>query len=189
MASKTTTTSFDDLPQEMAASILLRLPVKALIRSADDYRVVRIVYCVDSKYSFFGDVAPKVEVYSLRKQTWKKIKDPVVPRLAFNEGIYVNGSFYWLEQFVNQEENDLWILSFDFENEKNSIISWSLRFRAIIKEDGSPIDITKRGTILIETCPLLGHLDIRGVVAGFALKVMPTLLDATCIRSFKSVSF
>lgn len=33
MATKNTTTSFDDLPQEMATNIFLRLPVKSLVRS------------------------------------------------------------------------------------------------------------------------------------------------------------
>lgn len=78
--------------------------------------MVRIVYAVDKNINFFGEVAPRVEVYSLRKHTWKKIKDAVVPRLASNEGTYVNGSFYW-KDIEYQEGNDLWIMSFDFENE------------------------------------------------------------------------
>lgn len=72
---------------------------------------------MDKNISFFGEVAPRVEVYSLRRHTWKKTKDPVVLRLASNGGTYVNGSFYWKERAKNQEEEDLWIMLFDFENE------------------------------------------------------------------------
>ncbi|KAL8107961.1 hypothetical protein AgCh_024389 [Apium graveolens] len=85
--------------------------------SSNDFRIVRIVYAADKNVNFFGEVAPRVEVYSLRKHTWKKIKDAVVPGLASNEGTYVNGSFYWKDIANSQEENDLWIMSFDFENE------------------------------------------------------------------------
>ncbi|XP_074336415.1 F-box protein CPR1-like [Apium graveolens] len=94
-------------------------------RSGDDYKVVRVVYVRDKMLNFWGDVAPKAEVYSLKKNTWKKIKDPGVPRLGANTGVYVNGSFYWLEmkrpstQVMGRPYNstDLWMLSFDFDGE------------------------------------------------------------------------
>ncbi|XP_074336429.1 F-box/kelch-repeat protein At3g23880-like [Apium graveolens] len=88
-------------------------------KASNDYRVVRIFFARDR-------VSPsKVEVYSLRKQTWRRIKDPIVPRYGSADGVYVNGSFYWFEttfpttlgdvRYNNSE--DLWILSFDFETE------------------------------------------------------------------------
>lgn len=88
-------------------------------RRSDDYRVFRVVYDVVKMN------CPKVEVYSLRKQTWKKIKDPVVPRVGSGDGVYVNGSFYWLEvkkpstqdMWCPFDSKDLWMLSFDFDTE------------------------------------------------------------------------
>lgn len=87
--------------------------------ASNDYRVVRIFYARDK-------VSPlKVEVYSVGKHTWRRIKDPVVTRQGSADGVYANGSFYWLEttfpttvydlRYNNSE--DLWILSFDFETE------------------------------------------------------------------------
>ncbi|KAL8107962.1 hypothetical protein AgCh_024390 [Apium graveolens] len=96
MAIKNSTTSFDDLPEETASNILLRLPVKALIRStsvnkkcraSDDYRVVRIVYDRVNKMN-----AAKVEFLLVGNDTAR-------------------------EDGRNHRSKDLWILSFDFDDE------------------------------------------------------------------------
>ncbi|KAK3034054.1 hypothetical protein RJ639_034279 [Escallonia herrerae] len=42
---------------------------------SNDYRVVRVVYCWDEDYNYLGRVAPKVEVYSLRKDSWRVVKN------------------------------------------------------------------------------------------------------------------
>ncbi|KAL8156826.1 F-box protein CPR1-like [Apium graveolens] len=91
---------------------------------SNDYKVVRIVYIGDDKGKQFGEVAPKVEVYSFRKSTWRKIKDPRVPRLANEEGAFVNGKYYWVEmkqpgtpEFNNMKSRELKIISFDFNTE------------------------------------------------------------------------
>ncbi|KAL8107945.1 hypothetical protein AgCh_024378 [Apium graveolens] len=94
MATKNSTTSFDDLPQEMAANILTRLPVKALIRStsvnkkctnSNDYRVVRVVIDVVHMKS------PKVEFLLVGNEKALKYRDG--------------------------DSKDLWMLSFDFDSE------------------------------------------------------------------------
>ncbi|XP_017222097.1 F-box/kelch-repeat protein At3g23880-like [Daucus carota subsp. sativus] len=93
--------------------------------ACDDYRVVRVVYSMDNKCNHLGEVCPKAEIYSLRKQTWRKIKDSAVTRLGASDGVFVKGRFYWLEMKkpITQEtgrpynSKDLWMLSFDFDNE------------------------------------------------------------------------
>lgn len=152
----------------------------------------------------------------------------MVPRLGANEGVYVKGKFYWLEmkkpstQETGRPYNskDLWMLSFDFDNEvfgelkfpekvsnclgvdaqfelmefegslalfvfdvqcrngvtihplhvwlmmqDNGLISWTLRFKVALKEGGFPMNITKAGTVLIETLPLLGRHDVTGILS------------------------
>lgn len=63
----------------------------------NDYKIVRIVYVKDDKRKLLGEVAPKVEIFSLRKNTWRKIKNPGVPMIVHEDGTYVNGCYYWLE--------------------------------------------------------------------------------------------
>ncbi|KAL8109468.1 F-box/kelch-repeat protein At3g23880-like [Apium graveolens] len=186
-------------------------------KSSSDYRVVRIVYTVDSKFRRFGDVAPQAEIYSVRRRTWRKMKDPAVPRLVLANGTYVNGRYYWLADpekagtvyKANSVLDELWILSFDFDNERfeelklpdevckcareigqcqlmvfedslsvcvfgqeeshgetgypyyiwvmrqeNGEMFWDLRFKVALERSGWPMNITKSGTLVIESCPL-----------------------------------
>ncbi|KAL8107966.1 hypothetical protein AgCh_024394 [Apium graveolens] len=153
-ASRNAPTSFNDLPHEMTANILLRLPVKALIRSTsvnkkwlagNDYRVVRVVYVSDSKGDQFGDMAPKVEE---------------------------DGRCY--------RSGHVWMLSFDFDNEvfrelkvprivskclEATAVFELMEFEATLKKGGWPHDITNRGTILIQKLALLGLVHIRGILS------------------------
>ncbi|KAL1834197.1 hypothetical protein ACET3Z_003848 [Daucus carota] len=192
-------------------------------QASNDYRVVRVVYDVINKMN-----PAKAEVYSLSKQTWRKIKDPVVPRIGQGDGVYVDGRFYWLETTPPDTREDgrihkikdLWILSFDFENEvfgelkvpkivskcigttalsklvqfegslalcvfdaqstdrgvsyplriwllrkENGVVSWILRFTAALREVGWPINITNKGTILIETRPSTSRIDVTSILS------------------------
>ncbi|XP_074360532.1 F-box/kelch-repeat protein At3g06240-like isoform X2 [Apium graveolens] len=179
----------------------------------NDYKIVRIVFVKDDKKKLFGEVAPKVEIYSLRKNTWTKLKDPGVQRLVYDHGIYFNGCYYWLE--LNQPGTErangcygtkMRIMSFDFHTElfgllkvpndvpcnlgrcphklmevedslalcvidaphrdkgdtrfpfciwlmrqENGVVTWTLRFRPLLQYFGSPLGITKNGTLIIES--------------------------------------
>nr|XP_017225321.1 PREDICTED: putative F-box protein At5g15670 [Daucus carota subsp. sativus] len=164
-------TSFDDLPPETIIEILLRLPVKDLVRSTsvnktwelylwnpyvkrhrvlvsscykkhldnlettcalgmgfdklmNDYKIVRIIYVEDDQGELLGDVAPKVEIFSLTENVWRKIKNPGVPRLDIEDGVFVDGCYYWLERnyaIVDDTStchgHKLRIMSFDFHSE------------------------------------------------------------------------
>ncbi|KAL8156807.1 hypothetical protein AgCh_001787 [Apium graveolens] len=182
-------------------------------KPTNDYKIVRIVYVRDDKDKLFADLAPKVEIFSLRKNTWRKLKDPGVPRLVYDHGVYFNGSYYWLElnQLGTERANgcygtEMRIMSFDFHTElfgllkvpddvpcnlgrcphklmqvedslalcvidaphrdkgntrfpfsiwlmrqENGVVSWTLRFRPLLKYFGSPLGITKNGTLIIES--------------------------------------
>ncbi|KAL8156810.1 hypothetical protein AgCh_001789 [Apium graveolens] len=179
----------------------------------NDYKVARIVYVEDAKFMLLGEVAPKVEIFSLRKNTWRRIKDAVVPILAFDSGTYVDGSFYWLEmscpesvEIRKSKGKKFRILSFDFVNEafgevkvpvdaldssgevggpyklmkfegslafcvlvgdgnpyciwlmrhENGVFSWRLRFKAVLKVLGWPLNITNNETLIVEKYSLTG---------------------------------
>ncbi|KAL8109469.1 F-box/kelch-repeat protein At3g17530-like [Apium graveolens] len=81
--------------------------------SSYDFRVVRVVCCK------VGKLRPKVEVYSLRTNKWRKIRNPGVPRVAYNCGVPVGNSMvYWLERNRGMscfEEG--YVVYFDFSRE------------------------------------------------------------------------
>lgn len=196
-------------------------------KESSDYRVVRIFYVKDDKGKQFGDVAPKVEIYSFRKDAWREINDVVVPRLVNEEGTYLNGSYYWVEmkqpgtrEFYTFKSEELRVMSFDFDNEvfgefkvpdgvpdlfervapsrlmqfegslalcvsdpkkcnkyaarypyciwlmrrDNGVISWTVRFRAVLKEYGPPLSITKTGTLILESYRS-GPVDLSTIVS------------------------
>ncbi|KAL8107965.1 hypothetical protein AgCh_024393 [Apium graveolens] len=186
--------------------------------ASNDYRVVRIVYNMKG----FEDVAPRVEIYSMKKHTWRKLKDIVVPRIGMEYGTYVKGRYYWLETKVRTEgegRKDVWILSFDFDTEvfgeikvpdevssciglsdthnlmefegslslcvsgkqgrkkdtsrtyaiwlmrhENGENSWTLRFRAVLEKFGFPMNITKSGTLILESYPF-GVLEVSKILS------------------------
>ena len=178
----------------------------------NDYKIVRIIYVEDDQGELLGDVAPKVEIFSLRENVWRKIKNPGVPRLDIEDGVYVDGCYYWLEKnYAIVEDtstfhgNNPRIVSFDFHSElfgefnlpddlsqilarnpinklmrfedslalcvldeqlnkgdsgstyciwlmrqEDGVITWTLRFRYVLRECGYPLAITKNGTLVIE---------------------------------------
>ncbi|XP_063938148.1 F-box protein At4g22390-like [Daucus carota subsp. sativus] len=183
-------------------------------KGTDDYKVIRIVYVQDGKGKQFGEVAPKVEVYSLRKNTWKKMGDSRVPRLVNEMGAYIDGRYYWVEmkqpgteEFNKLKGNELKIMSYDFETQlfgefnvpnrvprlfgviapfklmgfegslalcsldpdcynlvppkypfpiwlrrqRKGVGSWVLLATAVLKQYGHPLNITKTGTLIVES--------------------------------------
>lgn len=192
-------------------------------KSDSDYRVVRIIYNVDSQSRPLGDVAPQAEIYSLKRRTWRTMRNPVVPRFALANGTYVNASYYWLahdqQNLGTQDVDELWMLSFDFDNEvfgelkfsdevcncvtkigqcqlmvfegslclcvfgpeqnnteirypyyiwvmrkEDDGIFWDLHFKVELEKSGWPMNITRSGTLLIESCPLPSQrLDITSI--------------------------
>ncbi|KAK8523198.1 hypothetical protein V6N13_113152 [Hibiscus sabdariffa] len=93
----------------------------------DDYKVVRFVTIhfggYDEVYNGYVefDRNEKVELYSLRSDSWKEISHPGVtahgPLLINN---YINGFYYWLA--VGHYEYEISILSFDMVTENFSIL-------------------------------------------------------------------
>lgn len=91
-------------------------------KGTSDYKVVRIVYVGDKGQKLCGEVAPKVEVYSFRKNTWRRLKYHGVRRLVNGYGAYADGSFYWVEReepkdFGVLKSKNLRIVSFHFQTE------------------------------------------------------------------------
>ncbi|KAL4302158.1 hypothetical protein GQ457_10G000230 [Hibiscus cannabinus] len=93
----------------------------------DDYKVVRFVTIYFGGYDENDngyvevDRNEKVELYSLRSDSWKKISLPEVSADGaplFNN--YINGFYYWLGSGYYDHEN--YILSFDMVNEKFSTL-------------------------------------------------------------------
>ncbi|XP_074334752.1 F-box protein At3g07870-like [Apium graveolens] len=84
-----------------------------------DFRVVRIVYLEDEMGFLNGRVPPKVEVFSLRSNKWRRIKEAVVPRVAYQCSITVgNNMAYWLDtKRTKSFFEDGWIVWFDFNTE------------------------------------------------------------------------
>lgn len=84
-----------------------------------DFRVVRIVYPADDMGYALGKVPPKAEVYSFKRNTWRRIKNPGVPLVGFHSGVTVgNNMTYWLNTRSSRGYNEQgWLLSFDFNNE------------------------------------------------------------------------
>ncbi|XP_063941409.1 F-box/kelch-repeat protein At3g23880-like [Daucus carota subsp. sativus] len=90
----------------------------------NDYKIVRIIYVEDDRGELLGDVAPKVEIFSLTENVWRKIKNPGVPRLDIEDGVFVDGCYYWFERnyaIVDDTStchgHKLRIMSFDFHSE------------------------------------------------------------------------
>lgn len=84
-----------------------------------DYRVVRIVSCLDDKGDLVEKVLPKAEVFSLRMNKWREIENTIGPRLAsFKHTTTVNSISYSLHTHrLETYSEEVWILSFDFNNE------------------------------------------------------------------------
>lgn len=83
-----------------------------------DYRVVRIEYPAKKKRNKRGKLAPKVEIFSLQVNKWRSIETPTVPRVVLGSGTTINSSAYWINNLHTRTyHEEVWILSFDFNNE------------------------------------------------------------------------
>lgn len=84
-----------------------------------DFRVVRVVCRKDDVGCLSREVAPKVEVYSVKTNRWRRIRNPGVPRVAYHCGMTVGNSItYWLDRngpksFIEEE----YLVYFDFNRE------------------------------------------------------------------------
>ncbi|KAM7481796.1 hypothetical protein LguiB_006379 [Lonicera macranthoides] len=74
-----------------------------------DCRVLRIFFRLDN---YLGDLEPRVEVYSSRSDSWRRVSTNFPHLVNHSNRAFVNGSVYWLA--ANSKE---WIVSFDFKNE------------------------------------------------------------------------
>lgn len=82
---------------------------------ARDYRVVRILYYKGNR---IGKWPPRAELFSLKKNEWREIKSPVVPRLFSAFGTTVNSSVYWIDtRDCKTGSEETWILTFNFNSE------------------------------------------------------------------------
>ncbi|XP_074347625.1 uncharacterized protein LOC141686491 [Apium graveolens] len=166
------------------------------------------MYFSDDKRNQFEKFTPRVEVFSLRMNKWRPLKNTVIPTVASHCGITVNSTVYWLKsrRFSTNSEG-VWILSFDFISEvfeqiklpddvcyplgeievlqlmkfedslsicichrlpeinnkfhrpcciwlishKDGIVSSTLRFRVVLRDAEQPLNITRGGTLLMET--------------------------------------
>ncbi|KAK3031222.1 hypothetical protein RJ639_036877 [Escallonia herrerae] len=96
---------------------------------SNDYRVVRVVYCWDEDYNYLGRVAPKVEVYSLRKDSWRVVKNAVVPKVGNHRlWVCVKGSIYWMKTEKKRGPYES-IVSFDLSNEVFNEVKLPKHFR------------------------------------------------------------
>lgn len=86
--------------------------------STKDYRVIRVQYPANKKRKKSGKLAPKVEVFSLQINKWRKVENPTVPRVVFGPGTNINSSVYWIDKvYTRKYLEEVWILSFDFNSE------------------------------------------------------------------------
>lgn len=89
-------------------------------RGSDDYRVVRILYKGVEEGTLVGELAPKVEVFSLKENEWREIENVRVPKVADAEiGVTVGGMVYWIGGSGEPQArvDEVWIMSFDFDSE------------------------------------------------------------------------
>ncbi|PWA39630.1 F-box associated domain, type 1 [Artemisia annua] len=61
----------------------------------NDYKVVRLIYFIKNGYLGSVDVAPLVEVYSLRSDSWKIVRNDVPLLVSQNVVAFHKGVFYW----------------------------------------------------------------------------------------------
>ncbi|KAM7488233.1 hypothetical protein LguiB_025717 [Lonicera macranthoides] len=91
--------------------------------STKDYKVVRVI--TNSRYGKpMRDVEQKVEIYTLKTNSWKTIQGGIPygnVSIEAVQGTLVDGSIYWIvtdADFVDKEEFDNLILAFDLIDEK-----------------------------------------------------------------------
>ncbi|KAL3814630.1 hypothetical protein ACJIZ3_015898 [Penstemon smallii] len=96
--------------------------------SSNDYKVVKIEYDCDLYYSMPRDekISTKVEIYSLKTESWRKVDSNPNGLIAFRGGVFLNGCVHWLatRKYCSDEYEGCTpegsiesILFFDFEKE------------------------------------------------------------------------
>ncbi|KAM7478473.1 hypothetical protein LguiA_026686 [Lonicera macranthoides] len=120
----------------------------------NDYRIVRIIFRADDTANFFGGLAPWVEVYRLRSDTWRRVTANV-PRLTDNNSwVFVNGSVYWLE--AKRDNSSEWIVSFDFKNEVFGEFKLPRNFRHGVGKGANVVILEFKGSVSVCAFELTG---------------------------------
>lgn len=82
----------------------------------DDYKVVRIV-------QFWDEVVNEVKVYSLKSNSWQRIKDfPYYLSYKHANGMLVNGALHWVVTPQFDSEDVKLIASFNLETEEYQLV-------------------------------------------------------------------
>ncbi|KAI3695095.1 hypothetical protein L1987_78083 [Smallanthus sonchifolius] len=86
---------------------------------SNDYKVIRIVYFPESCSFQSVDVAPLVEVYSLRSDSWKIVSTEVTPIVTQSAVTYNDGVFYWMGfKSIRDDPLEYYIMSYDLDDGK-----------------------------------------------------------------------
>lgn len=108
-----------------------------VVGPGDDIRVVRIMYWDQNPGKLVGKCAPIVEVFSLREKKWRVIENPRVPRVAGDViGVSVGRMVYWVD-CVGRTAGEVWLMSFDFENEVFGLLKLTDDVRYCLGESAS----------------------------------------------------
>ncbi|XP_026378851.1 F-box/kelch-repeat protein At3g06240-like [Papaver somniferum] len=108
--------SISNLPEDISQEILLRLPVRYLLRfkSIDDYKLVRV-----ERFEEFDRPVKEsfeVEVYTLGTDLWRKIGNVSCKFEKHQPGVLVNGALHWF--VISCVEQLKVLVSFDIANER-----------------------------------------------------------------------
>ena len=105
----------------------MRLPGFGYDSSTNDYKVVRVI--TNSRCGKpIRDVEQKVEIYTLKTNSWKTIQGGIPygnVSIGAVQGIHVNGSIYWVVtdvDSVDEEEFGNLILAFDLIYKKIRLV-------------------------------------------------------------------
>ncbi|XVF42968.1 hypothetical protein PTKIN_Ptkin02bG0002500 [Pterospermum kingtungense] len=94
-----------------------------------DYKVVRFLQSSFEVDSYYDHCIQQVKLYSYKRHSWKEISILDEDYVHYDISTYINGDYYW-EAFGNDEA---FVLSFNFVNEKFSRISLPKFFRRPFK--------------------------------------------------------
>lgn len=87
--------------------------------STNDYKVIRLIYFPECRNFTSVDVAPLVEVYSLKTNSWRIIRTEVPPIVTQSVVTFYKGVFYWMGfKSIRDDPMENYIMSFDLDNEK-----------------------------------------------------------------------
>ncbi|KAF2307439.1 hypothetical protein GH714_028620 [Hevea brasiliensis] len=102
-----------DASWEYADELQARLTWVWLDSSADDYKLVRIVYLPGSNFDF-DEIPPFVEIYSLRSRGWKKVDNDLKYVITdLSKSAFLNGTFHWVAT-KPPDKTDVWYATVSF---------------------------------------------------------------------------